>query len=77
MNKRLEWYIKSVLEYYTADDSKYKDLFYGWDVVNEAISDSTATYRTDEEPGQDQLSDSTHGSKSSWWKVYGSNEFIL
>lgn len=77
MNKRLEWYIKSVLEYYTADDSKYKDLFYGWDVVNEAISDSTYTYRTDEEPGQDKLSDSTHGSKSSWWKVYGSNEFII
>ncbi len=77
MNKRLEWYIKSVLEYYTGDDSKYKGLFYGWDVVNEAISDSTSTYRTDEEPGNDQLSDSTHGSKSSWWKVYGSNEFII
>ena len=24
MNKRLEWYIKSVLEYYTGEDSKYK-----------------------------------------------------
>ena len=77
MNQRLEWYIKSVLEHFTADDSKYKDLFYGWDVVNEAISDSTATYRTDEEPGEDKLSDSTHGSKSSWWKVYGSNEYII
>ena len=77
MNKRLEWYIKSVLEYYTSDSSKYKDMFYGWDVVNEAISDSTATYRTDEEPGSDKLTDSTHGSKSSWWKVYGSNEYII
>ena len=77
MNQRLEWYIKSVLEHFTADDSKYKDLFYGWDVVNEAISDNTATYRTDEEPGEDKLSDSTHGSKSSWWKVYGSNEYII
>ena len=77
MNQRLEWYIKSVLEYYTGESSKYKGMFYGWDVVNEAISDSTATYRTDEEPGSDKLSDSTHGSKSSWWKVYGSNEFII
>ena len=77
MNKRLEWYIKSMLEYYTGADSKYAGMFYGWDVVNEAISDSTSTYRTDEEPGNDKLSDSTHGSKSSWWKVYGSNEFII
>lgn len=77
MNKRLEWYISSMLTYYTGSDSKYKDLFYGWDVVNEAISDNTNTYRTDEEPGEDQLSDPTHGSKSSWWKVYQSNEFII
>ena len=77
MNKRLEWYIKTVLTYYTGDQSKYKDLFYGFDVVNEAISDATATYRTDTEQGGDNLSDDTHGSKSSWWKVYGSNEFII
>ena len=77
MNKRLEWYIKTVLTYYTGDQSKYKDLFYGFDVVNEAISDATATYRTDTEAGGDNLSDDTHGSKSSWWKVYGSNEFII
>ncbi|MBE7068896.1 MAG: hypothetical protein E7386_00125 [Ruminococcaceae bacterium] len=77
MNKRLEWYIKTVLTYYTGDQSKYKGLFYGFDVVNEAISDATATYRTDTEQGGDNLSDDTHGSKSSWWKVYGSNEFII
>ena len=77
MNKRLEWYIKTMLTYYTGDQSKYKDLFYGFDVVNEAISDATATYRTDTEQGGDSLSDDTHGSKSSWWKVYGSNEFII
>ncbi|MBP5655422.1 MAG: endo-1,4-beta-xylanase [Clostridiales bacterium] len=77
MNKRLEWYIKSMMEYYTGPDSKYKDMFYGWDVVNEAISDNTNTYRTHEEPGSDKLTDATHGSKSSWWKVYGSNEFII
>ncbi|MCR5419351.1 MAG: endo-1,4-beta-xylanase [Lachnospiraceae bacterium] len=77
MDKRMEWYIQSVLTYYTGDDSKYQGLFYGWDVVNEAISDSTHTYRTDTEPGDDKLSDSTHGSKSSWWKVYGSNDYII
>ena len=63
MNKRLEYYIKSVATHFTADDSKYKDLFYGWDVVNEAISDGTGTYRNDSE-------------HSSWWAVYHSPEFI-
>ncbi len=77
MNKRLEWFIKTVLTHFTGEDSKYKDLFYGWDVVNEAISDSTGTYRSDVESGSDSLTDDTHGSKSSWWKVYQSNEFII
>ena len=65
MDLRLEWYIKTILEYYTGANSKYKDLFYGWDVVNEAINDSTATYR-----GADE---------SSWAAVYGdkSNEYII
>lgn len=75
MNLRLEWYIKTMLTYYTGADSKYKDLFYGWDVVNEAVVG--ANYRTDTEAGNDSLSDDTHGNKSSWWKVYGSNEFII
>ena len=77
MNKRLEWYIKTVLTHFTGEDSKYKDLFYGWDVVNEAVSDSTGTYRSDVENGSDSLTDDTHGTKSSWWKVYQSNEFII
>ena len=65
MDQRLEWYIKTMLEYYTGQDSKYKDLFYGWDVVNEAINDGTATYRS--------------ASESSWAAVYGSqsNEYII
>lgn len=75
MNLRLEWYIKTMLTYYTGADSKYKDLFYGWDVVNEAVVGEN--YRTDTEAGGDSLSDDTHGNKSSWWKVYGSNEFII
>ena len=77
MDERLEWYIKSVLEYYTGPGSRYEGLFYGWDVVNEAVSDRTGTYRTDTESGSDSLADSVHSSKSSWWKVYGSNEYII
>ncbi|MCR5357909.1 MAG: endo-1,4-beta-xylanase, partial [Lachnospiraceae bacterium] len=76
MDKRLEWYIKTMLEYYTGKDSKYKGMFYGWDVVNEAVSDSSGSYRTDEEDGDDKLSDPTHSIKSSWWHVYKGNEFI-
>ena len=66
MNKRLEWYIKTVLEHFVGEDSEYKDMFYGWDVVNEAISDSTAKPRMASE-------------NSSWAAVYGdqSNEYII
>jgi len=64
MTLRQEWYIKSILEHYVGANSKYKDLFYGWDVVNEAVSDGTGTYRSDSEG-------------SSWWAVYKSNEFII
>ncbi len=77
MDKRLEWYIKSVMEYYTGPESDYKGLFYGWDVVNEAVSDDTGSYRTDKDNGDDQLTDSLHSRKSSWWKVYGSKEYII
>ena len=77
MNRRLEWYIRTVLTHFTGEDSKYKDLFYGWDVVNEAVSDGSGTYRSDNEnPGEPLLND-THGSNSSWWHVYQSNEYIL
>ena len=50
--------------------------FYGWDVLNEAISDATGTYRTESENGE-SLSADTHGSNSSWWKVYQSNEYVI
>ena len=66
MDKRLEWYIKTVLEHFTGEDSKYQGMFYGWDVVNEAVSDGGG-YRTDV----------TQGSSSNWWHVYGSEEFII
>ena len=77
MNKRLEWYIRTVLTHFTGEDSRYKGMFYGWDVVNEAVSDNTGTYRSDRENPDEPLSQDTHGSNSSWWKVYQSNEYIL
>ncbi len=77
MDIRLEWYIKTVLEHFTAEGSKYEGLFYGWDVVNEAVSDGTNTYRSDNENPSESLSEPTHGSNSSWWHVYQSEEFII
>lgn len=77
MNKRLEWYIATVLEHFTGEDSPYHGMFYGWDVVNEAVSDSGKKYRTDAENANELLSQATHGSNSSWWHVYQSNEYII
>ncbi|MCR4788045.1 MAG: endo-1,4-beta-xylanase [Lachnospiraceae bacterium] len=77
MDMRLEWYIKTVLEHFTGPDSKYKDMFYGWDVVNEAVSDNAGKIRTDAEKADEALSSDTHGSNSSWYHVYGSEEFII
>lgn len=66
MALRQEWYIKSVAEHFTGKDSKYKDMFYGWDVVNEAVTDGYPTgYRSD-----------TDNPSSPWWKIYKSNKFI-
>ena len=62
MNRRLEWYIKSMLTYYTQEGSRYRGLFYAWDVVNEAVSDRTGGYRTEQ---------------SDWWNVYQSEEYII
>ena len=77
MDKRQEWYIREVLTHFTGQDSPYKDLFYGWDVVNEAVSDGTGTYRSDNENPNEPLSNDTHGNNSSWWHVYQSEEFII
>ena len=76
MNKRLEWYIRTMLTHFTGEDSKYKDMFYGWDVVNEAVSDGGG-YRTDSENPNESLSEDRHGSNSSWWHIYQSNEYII
>ena len=47
MNRRLEWFIFSVFDHYfgKAANGKYDGLFYGWDVVNEAVNGNT--YRDD------------------------------
>lgn len=64
MDIRQEWYIKTVLEHFVGENSEYKDMFYGWDVVNEAVSDYSGSYRTGDE-------------NSSWWNVYGNEDFIV
>lgn len=77
MNRRLEWFISSVFGHYfgNAANGKYDGLFYGWDVVNEAVIGNT--YRTDKVSAAESLSEIRHGNNSSWWHVYGSNEFII
>ena len=77
MNRRLEWFISSVFGHYfgKAANGKYDGLFYGWDVVNEAVIGNT--YRTDKVSAAESLSEIRHGNNSSWWHVYESNEFII
>lgn len=77
MDKRQEWYIREVLTHFVGDESPYKDLFYGWDVVNEAVSDGSGSYRTDAENPNEDLSNDTHGNNSSWWHVYQSEDYII
>lgn len=80
MNRRLEWFIFSVFDHYfgEAANGKYDGLFYGWDVVNEAVNGNT--YRDDKvisDASDTSTSDTRHGSNSMWWRVYKSNEFII
>lgn len=77
MNRRLEWFISSVFDHYFGEEAnhKYDGLFYGWDVVNEAVDGNG--YRTDTVNLSEPLSEIRHGSNSSWWHVYQSNEFII
>lgn len=77
MNRRLEWYISSVFDHYfgEAANKKYDGLFYGWDVVNEAVIGNT--YRTDKVNPAESLNEIRHGNNSSWWHVYENNEFII
>lgn len=67
MNARMEWYIKTVLDYVADWEQKHNDgkrIITTWDVVNEACSDNAtadAYLRTD----------------SDWYRVYGNDEFIV
>ena len=67
MNRRLEWFIFSVFDHYfgKAANGKYDGLFYGWDVVNEAVNGNT--YRDDKvisDASDTSTSDTRHGSNS-------------
>lgn len=67
MNARLEWYIKSVLEFIKNWEDKYNNgerIVITWDVVNEAASDNASAsqwLRTD----------------SNWYRIYKSDRFIV
>ena len=77
MDRRLQWYIHEMMDYYTASDSPYDGLFYGWDVVNDAASNDSGVWRTDREPGSDLLTDDWHTAKSGWWAVYGNEQYVV
>ena len=85
MNRRLEWFISSVFEHYFGPNSgqkestgEYADLFYGWDVVNEAVIGNDYRKGNEIDDAKDTSdSDTRHGANSCWWRVYNSNEFII
>ncbi|MBO4862832.1 MAG: endo-1,4-beta-xylanase [Eubacterium sp.] len=82
MSKRHEWYIREVMKHYFNDASPYKDLFYGWDVVNEACSDGSGTYRSATENSEwaaiygTGASEKTHSAKYNL-DYYEAPEYIL
>ncbi len=67
MNARMEWYIKTILEYITDWENKNNNgehIVITWDVVNEAASDN-ATQKV------------WLRTQSNWFQVYQSDEFIV
>ena len=67
MNARMEWYIKTVLEFVTEWENKNnngKRIIKNWDVVNEACADGASDTRWLRED-------------SDWYRVYESVEFIV
>lgn len=67
MNARLEWYIKTVLEYVKWWEDKYNKgerMVITWDVVNEAISDG---------PSKSQIL----RTQSNWYNIYKDETFII
>lgn len=67
MNARLEWYIKSVLEFvknWEEQNNDGKRIIITWDVVNEACTDG-------------QWTDNPMRTESPWFKIYGDDTFIV
>lgn len=67
MNARMEWYIKSVLEFVSDWENKNnngKRIIKNWDVVNEACADNASDTKWLRED-------------SDWFRVYGTDEFIV
>lgn len=67
MNARLEWYIKTILEYIKDWEDKYnegKRIVVTWDVVNEAASDNASE-------------SSWLRSDSNWYRIYKNDKFIV
>lgn len=68
MLKRMDSYIKTVMEHYYGADSKYKDLIFAWDVVNEAVSDKTNTVRTQGDAA---------GVETSWYSIFSGDDTFI
>ena len=67
MNARMEWYIKTVLEFvanWEKENNNGKHIIKHWDVVNEACADGATDQKWLRED-------------SNWFKIYGSEEFIV
>ncbi|MCR4741316.1 MAG: endo-1,4-beta-xylanase [Treponema sp.] len=67
MNARLEWYIKTILEYiknWEDENNEGKRIVVTWDVVNEAASDNASQ-------------SSWLRTNSNWYKIYKNEEFIV
>ena len=67
MNARMEWYIKTVLEFVADWEKKNnngKRIITNWDVVNEACADGASATKWLRED-------------SDWFRVYGNEEFIV
>lgn len=67
MNARMEWYIKSVMDYVAEFENRYNKgnrIITMWDVVNEAVSDNASSSKWLRED-------------SNWYRVYKSDEFIV
>lgn len=67
MIKRMDSYIKAVMEHYGAN-SKYKDLIFAWDVVNEAVSDATNKVRTQGDAA---------GVETSWYSIFSGDDTFI